>query len=61
MTEPKFTTGDTVSLIPSHYISGKLGEFKIVRRLPAEHGMHGYRVQSVVDGHLRVVMETEIF
>lgn len=60
MIDPKFTTGDTVSLIPSHYISGKLGKFKIVRRLPTEHGMHGYRVESLSDGHLRVVMEIEI-
>ena len=60
MIDPKFTTGDTVSLIPSHYISSKLGEFKVVRQLPIEHGMHGYRVQSLSDGHLRVVMESEI-
>lgn len=60
MTEPKFTTGDTVSLIKSHYISGTLGKFKVVRRLPTEHGMHGYRVQSLMDGHQRVVMESEI-
>jgi|GEM_PF-2601066 hypothetical protein len=60
MIEPKFTTGDTVSLVPSHYISSKLGKFKVIRRLPIEHGMHGYRVQSLLDGHLRVVMESEI-
>jgi len=60
MIEPKFTTDDTVSLIPSHYISGKLGKFKVVRLLPMEHGMRGYRVQSLADGHLRVVMESEI-
>jgi len=60
MTEPKFEAGDTVRLISSAYIPKGLGEFKIVRRLPTEHGMHGYRVQSLVDGHLRVVMESEI-
>ena len=60
MTHPKFATGDTVRLIRSPYLSGKLGTFKIVRRLPAERGMYGYRVQSLSDGHLRVVMESEI-
>ncbi len=60
MIDPRFTTGDTVRLIPSPYIPGALGEFKIVRRLPTEHGMHGYRVQSLADGHMRVVMESEI-
>ena len=60
MIDPKFTTGDTVRLIPSAYISKGLGEFKIVRRLPVENGMHGYRVQSLADGHLRAVMEIEI-
>ena len=60
MIDPKFTTGDTVRLIPSPYIPKALGEFKIVRRLPVEHGMHGYRIQSLADGHLRAVMEIEI-
>ena len=60
MTEPKFVTGDTVMLISSHHIPDKLGKFKVVRPLPIEHGMHGYRVQSLTDGHLRVVMESEI-
>jgi hypothetical protein len=58
--DPRFTAGDIVRLIPSPYLSKALGEFKIVRRLPVEHGMHGYRVESISDGHLRVVMECEI-
>lgn len=60
MTEPKFMTGDTVSLISRLDIPGKLGRFKVVRPLPIEQGMHGYRVQSLTDGHLRVVRESEI-
>ncbi|HLJ19157.1 MAG TPA: hypothetical protein VKU84_03120 [Stellaceae bacterium] len=60
MTEPKFATGDTVRLISSAYIPKGLGDFTIVRRLPVENGLHGYRVQSVADGHLRVVIESEI-
>jgi len=60
MMDPRFAAGDTVRLVPSPYLSKALGTFKIVRRLPVEHGMHGYRVQSLSDGHLRVVMESEI-
>ena len=60
MTEPKFATGDTVSLVSRHDVPGKLGRFKVVRLLPIEYGMHGYRVQSLADGHLRVVHESEI-
>jgi hypothetical protein len=60
MAHPRFATGDTVRLLPSPYLSAKLGTFKIVRRLPTEHGMPGYRIQSLSDGHLRVVMESEI-
>jgi hypothetical protein len=60
MINPKFTAGNTVRLISSSHIPKGLGEFKIVRRLPMENGMHGYRVQSLADGHLRVVIESEI-
>ena len=60
MRDPKFAAGDTVRLISSPHIPKGLGEFKIVRRLPAERGIHGYRVQSLGDGHLRVVTESEI-
>jgi len=60
MTEPRFAAGDTVRLISSAYIPKGLGEFKVVRQLPAEHGMYGYRLQSIMDGHQRVVMENEI-
>ena len=58
--DPKFAAGDTVRLISSPHIPKGLGEFRIVRRLPVEYGMHGYRVQSLADGHLRAVMEIEI-
>ena len=36
------------------------GTFKIVRVLPEERGVWQYRVKSVVDGHERVVLETDL-
>jgi hypothetical protein len=60
MTKPKFTAGDTVRLVPSLHISSALGPFEVTRLLPEERGMHGYRVTSLTDGHVRVVMESEI-
>lgn len=56
----KFNPGDRVKLIPSPYIRNSQGEFEILRVLPMEHGMHQYRVKSIVDGVMRVVMEAEI-
>jgi hypothetical protein len=60
MTAPKFSAGDTVRLIPNLYIPAALGAFEITRLLPEERGMYGYRVTSLMDGHVRVVMESEI-
>ena len=60
MVDPKFTTGDTVTLISNARIPKWLGEFKIVRPLLLEHDAYGYRIQSLADGHLRVVTESEI-
>ena len=60
MRDPRFAPGDTVKLITNAYIPNGLGEFTILRRLVLEHGMHGYRLQSLADGHLRVVEESEI-
>ena len=60
MAKPKFTAGDTVRLIPSLHIPSALGSFEVTRLLPEERGMYGYRVTSLTDGHVRVVMESEI-
>jgi hypothetical protein len=60
MVDPKFAAGDTVTLVSNARMPKELGEFKIVRPLLLEHGAHGYRIQSLADGHLRVVTESEI-
>jgi hypothetical protein len=60
MVVQKFETGQTVKLIPSPYIRNHQGEFEILRVLPEEHGMYQYRIKSITDGVVRVVMESEI-
>lgn len=56
----KFNPGQRVKLIPSPYIRNSHGDFEILRVLPEERGMNQYRVKSITDGVVRVVMETEI-
>jgi len=56
----KFKPGQTVRIIPSGYITNARGNFIIVCVLPEEHGVYHYRIKSTVDGHERVVMETEV-
>ncbi|HZS82247.1 MAG TPA: hypothetical protein VFA50_05220 [Stellaceae bacterium] len=60
MPDHKFKAGQTVRILPSRYITGAQGSFKIIRLLPAERGMNQYRIKSSVDGHERVVMEHEL-
>jgi hypothetical protein len=56
----KFQAGQTVKVIPNSYIPSARGDFNVVCVLPEEHGMHQYRIKSITDGHVRVVMESEI-
>jgi hypothetical protein len=56
----KFNPGETVKLVPSSYIRNSQGDFDILCVLPEEHGMHQYRVKSIIDGIVCVVMESEI-
>ena len=60
MTKHKFSAGDTVSLSPSPHFPPTLGKFRIVRQMPTERGIAGYRIESLTDGHARVVTEAEI-
>jgi hypothetical protein len=60
MSDHKFKTGETVRVLPSRYMTKAQGSFKVVRQLPAEHGMNQYRIKSSVDGHERVVLESEV-
>jgi hypothetical protein len=56
----KFKPGQTVTLTPSRYGSNRQAQFQVVRLLPAEHGIHHYRLKSVADGHERVAAENEL-
>jgi hypothetical protein len=35
-------------------------KFEIVRVLPAERGINQYRLKSILDGHERVALESEL-
>jgi hypothetical protein len=60
MTVHKFRSGQSVTMAPSSLRSTPKGRFEIVRQMPEEHGTHQYRIRSVLDGHERIVLESEI-
>ena len=57
----KFAVGQTVRFSPDARSSANLrGNYRILRLLPAEANDHQYRVKSVLDGHERVVRESQL-
>ena len=57
----KFAVGQTVRFSPGvHSPASIKGNYKVVRLLPAEANDHQYRIQSTVDGHERVVRESQL-
>ena len=57
----KFAVGQTVRFSPGAQSSATLrGSYKIVRLLPAEANDYQYRVKSALDGHERVVKESQL-
>ncbi len=56
----KFKAGQNVMLVPGGYDSKRQTHFQIVRPLPAERGILQYRIKSILDGHERVVVESEL-
>ncbi len=61
MKNHKFAVGQTVRFSPGAQLAATLrGSYKIVRLLPAEANDHQYRVKSVLDGHERVVKESQL-
>jgi len=62
MTTPlhKFKVGQSVEMGVSMLHPKPLGKFTIVRVMPSERGMLQYRVKSVLDGHERVVHESDL-
>lgn len=61
MPEPyKFKLGQSVELVTGDIRPKPLGRFEIVRLMPIEHGIRQYRIRSMLDGHERMAVETEL-
>jgi hypothetical protein len=60
MAQQKFTVGRSVAFVASDLRPSPLGRFEIVRSLPETHGIQQYRIRSLMDGHERVVMESDL-
>lgn len=60
MTPHKFRVGQTLHFRQSGF-GGSGGDVKIQRLLPADTSENLYQVQSLFDGHTRVVRESEIY
>lgn len=57
----KFTVGQTVRFSPGVQSPATArGRYTIVRLLPAEANDHQYRIKSTLDGHERVVKESQL-
>jgi hypothetical protein len=57
----KFKIKQTVTYAPAQMGStDHRARFEIVRLLPEEHGVNHYRLKSILDGHERVAMESEL-
>jgi len=57
----KFRLGQRVHLLARPWdLTPPAGHFRIMRLLPREGAEHQYRIQSVADGHERVVRESQL-
>lgn len=56
----KFKLRQLVTLAPAGSGTGRNVKFEVVRLLPEEHGINHYRIKSLLDGHERVVTESEL-
>lgn len=59
MAQHKFRVGQDVNYTPGKHVS-TASRYKVVRRLPIEHGELTYRIKSPVELFERVVRESEI-
>ena len=60
MEKHRFKVGDAVRVHQSANPHIPRGSYKVVRLLPAEGSDHQYRLKSSLDGHERVVRETDL-
>lgn len=57
----KFQVGELVHFTPGRFhVRTALGQYRVVRLLPAEGDENQYRLKSVLDGHERVAQESQI-
>ncbi len=56
----KFKVGQSVEFAGSTLQPRPLGAFKVVRIMPSERGVLQYRIKSILDGHERMVLESEL-
>ena len=57
----KFKTGQRVIVTPNKLVAALAGgSFTVVRPLPEERGVWQYRIESIADGHERVVFEIDL-
>ncbi|GGF11460.1 hypothetical protein GCM10011611_16410 [Aliidongia dinghuensis] len=57
----KFRAGQTVQFTPSLFDrAAKRGQYRVVCGLPAEGNDNQYRIKNVIDGHERVVRESQL-
>jgi hypothetical protein len=56
----KFKLGQSVEFTVSDLRPKPVGSFKVVRVMPSERGIRQYRVKSAMDGHERMVMESDL-
>lgn len=59
MAQHKFRVGQDVDYTPGKHVAAS-SRYKVVRRLPVEHGELTYRIKSPVELFERVVRESEI-
>lgn len=60
MTPHKYRVGQTLHFRQSG-VGGSAGAVKVERLLPADKSENLYQVQSLFDGHKRVVRESEVY
>jgi hypothetical protein len=59
--EPKFRTGQRVTLAPSlTNRSAASGGYMVTRQLPERHGEFEYRIKSIAEPHERVARESDL-
>ena len=61
MNDRKYKSGQTVTMMPNRARRTPTDRFEIVRLMPAERGEgYQYRIRSILNGHERVVLESEL-